>query len=213
MVGGLGQDTILGGPGDDRLLGGTHPSTLAFIEGPASANWLSDKADLILGGSGDDLLDGGGGNDTLLGGAGRDTLIGTSGKDLLAGGSGDDTFVFTRSIGVYGGAESGVGPGRRDVILDFHEGHDLLDFSVLASRSGQSGSPVPGAAFLGEEPFEATYALQIRVAYEDGNTILQYVSAQWYFLPGYPPERPSGPEGEIELAGIHHLQARGFILG
>ena len=51
-----------------------------------------------------------------MGEAGNDTLDGGSSSDTMIGGSGADTFVF--AAGMY-----------QDVITDFEEGEDILDFS------------------------------------------------------------------------------------
>jgi len=55
-------------------------------------------------------------NDTLVGGAGDDVLNGGNGNDWLVGGDGADTFEFDTS-----------GWGN-DVIVDFHQGTDHLNF-------------------------------------------------------------------------------------
>jgi Ca2+-binding RTX toxin-like protein len=158
------------------------------------------------------VLDGAGGDDTLLGGAGDDTLIGSIGADLLVGGPGHDTFLFGRQLGIFGGPDSGVGPGNRDLILDFHQGVDVIDLSRLTIPIALGpGQAVPGTLFLDEGDFQATFALQVRIAFEDGNTLVQLVSASRPFPP-QDPTVPAGPEGEIELAGIHHLTEADFIL-
>ncbi|WP_264185653.1 calcium-binding protein [Roseicella aerolata] len=212
ITAGLGADTLLGGSGHDRLHGGLGSSLSSFMEGGYSANWSMDQADLLLGEEGDDLLDGAGGDDTLVGGAGNDTLLGSAGIDLLAGEAGADTFRFARDSGVYGGPESGVGAGNRDIILDFGKGEDVIDLSALASALGIPDSPVPGAVFLGNGDFQASLALQVRTTTENGNTIIQLVSARQPSSPGSEPELPAGPEAEIEVIGLHALAASDFIL-
>ena len=70
------------------------------------------------------ILNGGAGNDTLVGGLGNDTLIGGTGVDFLGGGDGNDIFRFA--------ALSDLGLGAtQDVIEDFLNGEDKLDFSAL----------------------------------------------------------------------------------
>ena len=62
------------------------------------------------------MLIGGNGNDKLFGGADADVLTGGKGKDVMSGGSGADVFVF--------------GPGsHKDIITDFEDGVDVMDFS------------------------------------------------------------------------------------
>jgi Ca2+-binding RTX toxin-like protein len=66
-----------------------------------------------------------GGNDTLRGGAGDDTLFGDGftmgtnargGDDCLDGGGGNDTFGFAGRFG-------------NDIVFDFHQGDDHLQFN------------------------------------------------------------------------------------
>lgn len=81
--------------------------------------------DVALGGSGRDVLFGDGGKDALFGqngfdvlygGRGADVLDGGAGHDRLIGGRGDDTFVFSTGY-------------KRDVIVDFDYGNDVVDLS------------------------------------------------------------------------------------
>ena len=60
-----------------------------------------------LGGRRGDVIDGGAGNDRIDGGGG---------KDYLTGGDGADIFVFEAD-------------GRKDFIMDFQDGMDLIDLS------------------------------------------------------------------------------------
>ncbi|MDO9707193.1 hypothetical protein [Paracraurococcus lichenis] len=209
---GFGADTVLGGPGNDTLIGygaaGVSPSGNAGII-------RADGPDLLDGGPGDDLLRGGGGADTLLGGAGDDTLIGGTGVDVLAGGPGHDVFLFGRQLEPFASdpitPDTGVGPGNRDVILDFQDRQDVIDLThylnFFPPPEGQ-----PPAVFLGTDPFTATGALQVRYEIEDGNTIVQIVAPFGSPPPGTPPSVPEGPTQEIELVGVHHLQACDVIL-
>ncbi|WP_390911330.1 hypothetical protein [Pseudosulfitobacter sp. SM2401] len=68
----------------------------------------TDTADVADLGDGADHLSGKGGNDTIDGGAGRYNMT---------GGTGADTFVFANGMG-------------KDVIPDFEDGVDTLDFSA-----------------------------------------------------------------------------------
>ena len=217
VTAGLGADTLLGGAGNDVLRGGIIDSLSGFLEGGAGTNYTDDRADLILGGAGQDLLDGANGSDTLFGGAGDDTLIGARGTDLLAGGRGHDVFVFAREAGIFGGPDTGVGPGMRDVILDFRQGQDLIDLSRLAFAFGMpAGGDRPQPVFLGECEFAASPALQVRVVMEDAVTIVQFATGPGAADPdagAVPPAGPLGePLGEIELIGRYHLGAADFIL-
>jgi Ca2+-binding RTX toxin-like protein len=80
---------------------------------------------VIHGGGGDDVLNGFEGNDTLIGDAGADRLIGSTDADTLTGGAGNDTFLF------FGASDSQPGAGLFDVITDFQQGSDVLDFTNM----------------------------------------------------------------------------------
>jgi Ca2+-binding RTX toxin-like protein len=116
LYGGIGEDLLEGGEGDDRLLGGAG-------------------TDFLDGGSGADRLEGGAGNDllndcacdfddVLIGGDGDDYFQSGGGADQLSGGDGADVFAYLET------ADSTH--ARRDTILDFEHGVDILDFSLLA---------------------------------------------------------------------------------
>ena len=104
--GGAGEDTLIGGGGADSIVGADQGDRILGGGG----------GDTLSGGRGADLLNGGGGNDRLLGGAGADTIIGGAGNDTLTGGGGADRFVFNPRSG-------------KDVVRDFNDGVDKLDFS------------------------------------------------------------------------------------
>lgn len=76
--------------------------------------------DTIYGGEIENQIDGGAGNDLLFGFGGNDRLIGGSGNDELFGGTGSDIFAFSNNSGV-------------DVIYDFEDGLETIDFSNLTS--------------------------------------------------------------------------------
>lgn len=204
---GFGADTVLGGAGDDTLIGygrfgGSPSATGIFID--------ADGPDLLLGGAGRDALRGGGGRDLLAGGRGDDTIIGGTGADTLAGGPGQDQFLFGRGLEPFASdvtIDSGVGPDRRDLVLDFREGQDVLDLSGYRNVFG-----APGTLFLGTDPFAASNAMQVRYEIAGGNTLVQFVAPLGVPPAIFPPATPTGPDGEIELAGVHHLRASDFIL-
>lgn len=108
-----GDNIVYGGEGDDIINGGAGDST---IYGGAGV-------DAITGGAGDELIFNGAGDDVaVIGGGGNDTLFGGAGDDNLTGGAGDDVFAFVEGNG-------------NDVIADFTDGDDLIDFSGLAGVS------------------------------------------------------------------------------
>jgi Ca2+-binding RTX toxin-like protein len=143
-----GADTVNGGAGNDTIFGN------GLTESPGNAAAFlarDDLADRICGGAGDDLLIGAGGDDTLAGGAGADLLLGDWGSDLLVGGAGNDTlrggldadrlkggegadlfaFGMVAAPAAFG-FEAGSGAEGRDVVLDFTQGEDLLQFEAVS---------------------------------------------------------------------------------
>lgn len=81
--------------------------------------------DIMIGGSGgdtfyadpgDDYLYGQQGSDAMIGSSGDDRLEGGGGNDFNYGGEGNDVFVFRHGYG-------------RDVIKDFTDGYDVLNFA------------------------------------------------------------------------------------
>jgi Ca2+-binding RTX toxin-like protein len=196
---GFGADTVFGGAGNDKIVGygafgGSPTATAVVIQ--------ADGPDKLFGGAGNDSIDAGGGNDFLNGGRGDDTLIGGAGVDTLVGGPGHDVFVFRNPAEPGLSPDTGIGPGNRDLILDFHHGQDLIDLSNF------SVSQTP-PTFLGTDAFESTTALQVRYEVEGNHTVVQF-AAPFFLNPTEAPEQT--PTGEIELAGVHHLTASDFIL-
>ncbi len=211
---GFGSDTVLGGAGGDTILGyGTFGGSPTGATGVIEA----DGPDWLFGGTGDDLAYGGGGNDLLSGGPGADTLSGGVGVDTLIGGGGNDVFIFGRGVEPFtsppaAGLDSGVGPGNRDLVLGFEAGEDRLDlraYGNIVARPGVPSEPV----FLGEEPFIASYAPQVRYTIEDGRTVVQVFAPLGNPPGGLPPVVPGAPGAEIELAGEHRLRPEDLILG
>ena len=80
--------------------------------------------DVLLGGLGNDYLAGRDGSDIILGGFGADVILGGDDSDNLSGGFGNDRFVYS-NLG------ESIATGR-DVITDFMQGSDVLDFVSLA---------------------------------------------------------------------------------
>jgi len=100
--------------GNDHLSGGAYSD---ILYGDAAA--MGGKAH-----GGNDYLDGGGGDDVLYGDAAVMGENARGGDDCLRGGSGHDIFGFA------GGDEFTPGDGTfgHDVVLDFHQGEDRLEF-------------------------------------------------------------------------------------
>lgn len=116
LTGGAGNDVLRGGEGNDTIDGGNNNDRISG--GSGDDGILGGHGnDKMWGGDGADTIDGGNGNDRMNGGADNDVLIGGAGRDNMTGGTGADTFVFAAGMG-------------KDVIQDFEDGVDTLDFSA-----------------------------------------------------------------------------------
>ena len=111
------------GHGDRGNAAGDVLRNIENLQGSSHADdlWGGAGENYLYGADGNDLLAGRGGDDRLDGGRGNDELRGGGGDDELTGGQGADTFVFSH----YGqrGADA-----ERDVIRDFEDGVDKIDF-------------------------------------------------------------------------------------
>ena len=94
------------------------------------------------------------------------------------------------------------------MILDFCQGADRIDLRGYANTF----APDRESAFLGEGEFGASLGLQVRTVIEEGRTIVQLAAVFGNPPPDFPVPTPSGPNGEIELAGVYQLTAADFIL-
>ena len=99
------------------------------------------------GGDGLDTLIGGPGDDVLFGGAGNDQLIGGVGRDVMTGDAGSDTFRFAAI------ADSVVG-ALRDLVKDFTQGSDIVNFSQIDANTGVAGNQA--FTFVGTAGFSGT---------------------------------------------------------
>ena len=202
---------IIGTPRSD-VRAGTNEADVVFGFSGADDIAGGEGDDAIFAGPGDDLLRGDGGADLLVGGPGRDTLVGGVGVDTLIGGPGADVFHFgwvREPSATSFVLDSGVGAGNRDVVLDFRQGRDKLDLSGyenIFARPGVPSEPV----FLGTDPFEASFAPQVRYVVEDGYTLVQ-VDTTLDNPPSHVEPRP-GPNVEIKLVGEYQLRLDDFIL-
>ena len=122
----MGRD-IRGTDGPDLLRGTAGNDEIRGEEGN----------DRLFGLAGDDRLRGDEGDDFLSGGAGNDRLRGDKGDDVLLGGEGRDRFIFNLQ-------------GGNDVVRDYTDGQDRLDFTnfnfasvdELLDRAVQNGADV-----------------------------------------------------------------------
>lgn len=89
-----------------------------------------DNHDSMFGKGGGDTIFGRAGKDVLSGQGGKDTLVGGLGRDKLYGGSKADTFDFNSKL------ESKVSGSKRDKIMDFDRGSDVIDVHTIDAKSG-----------------------------------------------------------------------------
>jgi len=83
---------------------------------------------IIIGSSDHNLLDGGPGNDVVYGNGGNDYFLPHAGSDVLYGGAGQDTFAFGN------GSDSPL--SAFDLIADFEQGADVIEFNFSNGRPG-----------------------------------------------------------------------------
>ncbi|OSP54553.1 M10 family metallopeptidase [Pseudoruegeria sp. SK021] len=126
-VGGwVGVERVVGYLGDDRIDATGMTQNIVLVGGLGRDRLTGGNGnDRIFSGESNDTLLGGGGADALIGGAGHDRIDGGAGNDFYLGGSGADTFAWSDGFG-------------RDVVKDFVDGTDKLDFSGLSGVSGLS---------------------------------------------------------------------------
>jgi Ca2+-binding RTX toxin-like protein len=132
--GGAGQDRIVASGGNVDIgmtafgpANGVDVIDLSAVTGQARivGDWNDNVLDFrgvsfvgnatVDGGGGRDTITGSAGSDNIRGGDGDDILSGLAGNDVLTGGSGKDVFAFGQAWG-------------HDVVTDFRDGSDKLDF-------------------------------------------------------------------------------------
>jgi Ca2+-binding RTX toxin-like protein len=146
----------------------------------------------LTGNGGDNVIWGTSFADNLNGGVGNDWLIGGAGGDTLTGGTGADLFLLT-AVG-----DSGSGAGLRDIVTDFLEGTDRIDFSRLDANSGIAGDQA--FTFINTGAFTGV-AGQLRYESVGGNTIVQGdVNGDGI------------ADFELQLTGAHTLTVGDFLL-
>lgn len=117
IVGSIFDDTIFLPKGGTAFMG---PGDDYFT--PNYYGQPDKHAATVYGGTGNDTFDGSRKGDKLYGEKGKDSIHGANGDDTMSGGSGADQFYYFLA------SESGVGKGKRDVILDFKHGQDKFYF-------------------------------------------------------------------------------------
>ena len=186
---GIEQVSIFASTFDDVATGGNLRDMLWGLEGN----------DSLKGMGGNDYLSGGSGDDTLSGGAGADALIGGAGADRLLGGAGADRFVFQD---LFDSANA-----TPDLIVDFVQGQDKIDFSTLADSLALG--PHGPLRFVGLADFlvhfdGANFSLGYEVRYEKsaGETLVEV---------GYGDLEGNTYTSTIHLTGLYNLTINDFI--
>lgn len=132
-----------------------------------------------------------GGNfaDVIIGNAANNQITGGGGADMMTGGVGSDSFIFA--------AVADSNGGHVDTILDFVEGVDHLDFSLIDANVSAIGDQA--FTFLGEAA-TFTGAAQIKVVYSGSDTFV-YANIN----------SDATPEFCLKLLGHHVLSSADFI--
>jgi Ca2+-binding RTX toxin-like protein len=131
--GGGGDDLINGFAGDDQLAGGAGNDSVYGGDGNdvvMGDNSFRGGDDYLQGNAGNDILIGGAGNDRMVGGTGNDTLSGGIGGDYLVGNEGADIFQFSSILDSQNRVSWG-GASQLDQVVDFTQGDDKIDLSVI----------------------------------------------------------------------------------
>jgi Ca2+-binding RTX toxin-like protein len=190
-------ETLWGGGGNDTVYGdGYAPGIPGNGQGPAT---YLGGGDVLLGADGDARLSGGHGADMLVGGAGADVF--SFGTHIPF-----NTNAVTPGIFVL---DSGVGAGARDMVLDFTQGEDVIDLSLLLNLAHRHLDIDESYQFIGTAEFTGERA-QVRYAVEDGRTVVQLDGTE--FLSGAVRGVDRVADAEIELVGAFALTADNFIL-
>lgn len=122
--------------------------------GSANGRYLGGNAldNVLTGSEGKNILASRDGDDTLIGNGGNDILFGSTGADTMSGGAGNDRFDF--------GQVTDSTAASRDVILDFTQSEDRLNFGYMdanANRSGNQAFALISGNFTGEAGQIRTY--------------------------------------------------------
>ncbi|NOT64907.1 MAG: hypothetical protein HOP06_02505 [Methylotenera sp.] len=172
LNGGLGNDTMLGSYGDDTYIvsdagdvvtenvGEGFDLVIANID-----HTLADNVEMLALGVGNLKGTGNALNNLMFGNNDNNVLNGAGGSDTMTGGAGADTFTYNNA------SESGLGV-LSDVITDFTNGIDKLDFSGIDAISGTAGSTFL-AIQSGVATTNSAVAGQLYYYYDGANTVVE----------------------------------------
>ena len=173
---------------------GSNFADILTGNGAGNRIWGGNGNDTLTGGLGRDALTGGNGNDSLNGGGGNDTLTGGLGRDILNGGGGNDRFDFNSL------ADSKVGSGLRDTILDFTQGADKIDLVGIDAQTGSGHAGNQAFTFIGSAGFH-------HVAGE----LHQYAAGANTIVAG-DVDGDGNADFQISLIGTYTLTSTDFVL-
>lgn len=189
-------DFIWGRGGNDTLYGdGDAPGIPGNGQGPAE---YLGGGDILWGDDGDDRLSGGHAADVLIGGGGADSFSFGTHMPFNTIGATPDVWVL----------DSGVGESARDVIVDFTQGEDVIDLSLLLNLVYRSLNVDESYQFVGTGAFTGERA-QARFMVDGDRTIVQLDGTQYW--DGGVQGVDGVADAEIELRGAHALEAADFI--
>jgi murein DD-endopeptidase MepM/ murein hydrolase activator NlpD len=128
-----GTNIINAGAGNDQIYVQYGTNTINLGDGynllisldlynPAASDAIAWSSDTITGGSLDDYIYSGRGVETINAGAGNDWIDAGGWNDTMTGGAGYDRFIFSGNSGF-------------DIITDFTDGEDFLDFTTNSAVS------------------------------------------------------------------------------
>jgi len=159
--GGNDRFVMFAADGNDTVSGGSGSDTIDFT-GVAQSSVVDLVAGLATGSlTGTDILQS---VENVRGGTGSDRFVGGAGTNVFTGAEGNDVFVWLSSGGVGNG-------GSRDVITDFMQGADLLDFSAIDANTRLAGNQAFQFLEVAGTPFSGI-AGQLRFEHVGANTIL-----------------------------------------
>jgi Ca2+-binding RTX toxin-like protein len=214
LAGGAGDDVLVGRGGGDQLDGGEGADTASYADATArvwvtlssASGWFPDTGasdrligiENVVGTAFADMLSGNAGANALNGGAGNDRLTGDLGHDALTGGAGNDVIDFNMV------ADSGVGAGVRDVIVDFQHGVDEIDLVDIDANAARAGDQ--SFSFIGTRDFSGKGA---ELHYQ---TFDQAGTANDVTVVSGDVNGDGVSDFEIEIAGIVQLTRNDFLL-
>jgi len=179
IMGDSGNDIIIAGRGNDVAYGNADEDIIYGLQG----------SDQLWGGHGDDLLDGGAGRNRIYGGTGDDVIVTGRGRDHLEGNAGADRFLVLGALGEDKAETIATG---FDVIRDFKQGEDTLDFSALFDVDFDPNDP-------------SLLEQQIAAAYDSMQASFEESVDGWLRI------RLSDIESDVEGSGV--LVVRGLEFG